>query len=247
MQRKILVSAILSGLALSPLSVRAATATVTFDWSALTVKSLSGMATFIDNGKPVTSALASDMSKVIKSDGDTAVTAEISAATRSTVSLDSVTAIAGQGYAGGELAHAGALKFSHRGVALIQVPYSFVLSAMGNSSSATARIHFAGISVMGSPTPHGTYGSTFDQYWEVAPGISESGKGVMELAISSQGSDTLQIEFESTTAGWAFGDLAGPVSPVSEPASAAMLISGLTVTAMAARYRRRARHKQISA
>lgn len=243
MQRKILASAILSGLTLLPLSARAATAMVTFDWSALTVQSLSGVATFADSGKPVISALASDMSNVVKNDGNKAVTAEISTTTTSTVSLDSVRAIAVQGYAGGELAHTGSLRFSQRGVALIQVPYSYAISAMGKSSSATARIHFAGISVMDSPTPHGTYGSAFDRYWEVAPGMTESGKGVMELAFSSQGSDTLQIQVESSSAGWAFGDLTIPVAAVPEPTSAAMLLSGIAFTGVVLRRRRSRSHQ----
>ena len=79
------------------------------------MQSLSGVATHADNGKSVTSALASDMSNMVKNDGNKAATAEISTTTTSTVSLDSIRAIAAPSYAGGELAHAGSHRFSKWG------------------------------------------------------------------------------------------------------------------------------------
>ncbi len=96
---------------------------------------------------------------------------------------------------------------------------------------------------MDSATPHGTCGSAFDRYWEVAPGMNESGEGVMELVFSNQGNDTLQIQFGSSSAGWTFGDLTTPVAAAPKPTSAVMLLSSIDVIGMVLRRRRSRSHQ----
>lgn len=217
-----------------------ARATVVFDWNAMTVTNLTGTATFSDSVAPTTSALATDLSRFIKSDSDKATTAAISVTTTSTVSPTSIVALAGQGYAGGESARGGKLTFSREGVAVVLIPYSYAISALGNSESATAKIHFAATSVLGSGTSTGIYSSVFDRNWEVARGLTESGKGVMQIAISSEGSDSLQLRLEGSSAAWAYGDLTPLASPIPEPAAAAMFMSGLLLTGACVTRRRRA-------
>ena len=237
MPQRLAIPAILLSLSFFSASSQAATATVVFDWNAMTIQNLTGVSAFNDGVVPTTSALASDLVHVVQNDGNKTVTAAVSAGTSSTVSLTSVKALAGNGYAGGSFARSGDLTFSAPGVAVIFVPYSYSLSALGSTDSATAQIHFGATHVINGTSSTGNYASSFDRVWQVGPGLSESGQGVMQLAISSQGMEALQIHLDSNSTAWAYGNL-NPVPAVPEPAHAALLTSGLMLVAAAA-YRRR--------
>ncbi len=208
----------------------AATSTASFDVSAIQVKILIGGATYSPTALSDLSfaTVASDTGGNWTAIGADSLFTSAGVFASASQSSASVTALNGTGYGNSWTWNLGAATVSGNSIVIIELPYTYALDAKGQfDTGAQANIRL--LTRPGVSTPAQGYSSTSsfqsDADFQLRQGQSNSGYGVLELALINQSATSRDFNLE--TGIWVQASAVGLVSAVPEPATYAMLLAGL--------------------